>query len=206
MKKNLPGKTVERLSEYRRTLINSLEEGKEYVFSHELAALHNNTAVQVRRDIMLIGYSGVQRRGYKIKELIEAIGRVLDDPRGQNVAIVGVGHLGTAILHYLKGKRPTLFLKALFDVDEKKTGRELNGIPCYHIDDLERVIKKKNIEIGILTVPMEVARETTVKLVDAGVRGLMNFTTIPLDVPEGVYLEEYDLITSLEKVAYFARS
>ncbi len=206
MKKKLPGKTVERLSEYRRTLINSLAAGKEYVFSHELAALHNNTAVQVRRDIMLIGYSGVQRRGYKIKELIEAIGRVLDDPEGQNVAIIGVGHLGTAILHYLKGKRPTLFLKALFDVDEKKTGKELNGVYCYHIDELEKVIKEQNIEIGILTVPVEVARETSDMLVRAGVQGLMNFTTIPLDVPDDVYLEEYDLITSLEKVAYFVRS
>ena len=205
-KKKLPGKTVERLSEYRRTLISRLAEGKEYVFSHELADLHNNTAVQVRRDIMLIGYSGVQRRGYKVKELIQAISKVLDDPQGQNVAIVGVGHLGTAILHYLKDKRPSLFLKALFDVDEQKTGRELNGIPCYHIDDLESVVREKNIEIAILTVPVEVAIETTALLVQAGIRGLMNFTTIPLDVPEGVCLEEYDLITSLEKVAYFVRT
>ncbi len=205
MKKKLPARTVERLSEYRRTLINSLAEGKEYIFSHELAEMHNNTAVQVRRDIMLIGYSGVQRRGYRIKELIRAIGRVLDDPRGQNVAIVGVGHLGTAILHYLKGKRPSLHLKVLFDISEEKTGRELNGVPCYHIDELERVIQEMRIEIAILTVPMEVAKEMTEALVKAGVRGILNFTTVPLDVPEGVFLEEYDLITSLEKVAYFVR-
>ena len=206
MKKKLPGKTVERLSEYRRTLINYLDSGRDYIFSHELADMHNNTAVQVRRDIMLIGYSGVQRRGYKVKELIRAIGKVLDDPRGQNVAIVGVGHLGTAILHYLKGKRPTLHLKALFDIDEEKTGREINGIPCYPVEDLAAVVREQRIGIAILTVPMEVARETTSLLVEAGVRSLMNFTTIPLDVPEDVFLEEYDLITSLEKVAYFVRS
>ncbi len=206
MKEKLPGKTVERLSEYRRTLINYQTGGREYIFSHELADMHNNTAVQVRRDIMLIGYSGVQRRGYKVKELIRAIGKVLDDPQGQNVAIVGVGHLGTAILHYLKGKRPALHLKALFDVDEKKTGRELNGIPCYPIEEVAEIVQKEKIGIAILTVPVEVARETAALLVRAGVQGLMNFTTIPLDVPEGIYLEEYDLITSLEKVAYFVRS
>ena len=205
MKDKLPGKTVERLSEYRRTLINYLAGGREYIFSHELADMHNNTAVQVRRDIMLIGYAGVQRRGYKVKELIEAIGKVLDDPAGQNLAIVGVGHLGTAILHYLKGKRPALHLKALFDVDEQKTGRLLNGIPCYPVTDLERVVQKEKIGIAILTVPMEVAREMSLLLIQAGVRGLMNFTTVPLDVPEDIYLEEYDLITSLEKVAYFFR-
>ena len=205
MKNKLTGKTVERLSEYRRTLINRLKEGKEYIFSHELADMHNNTAVQVRRDIMLIGYSGVQRRGYKVKELIQAIERVLDAPQGQSVAIVGVGHLGTAILHYLKGKRPHLFLKALFDVDESKTGRELNGIRCYPMAELEEVVRREKIEIAILTVPMEVAHETTELLIRAGVRGLMNFTTVPLDVAEGVFLEEYDLITSLEKVAYFIR-
>ena len=206
MKKKLPRKTVERLSEYRRTLINYLDSGRDYIFSHELADMHNNTAVQVRRDIMLIGYSGVQRRGYKVKELIRAIGKVLDDPRGQNIAIVGVGHLGTAILHYLKGKRPALHLKALFDIDEEKTGREINGIPCYPMEELAAVVQEQRIGIVILTVPMEVARQTTAMLIEAGVRGLMNFTTVPLDVPEDVFLEEYDLITSLEKVAYFVRS
>ena len=206
MKKKLPGKTVERLSAYRRTLINCLEDGKDYVFSHELADMHNNTAVQVRRDIMLIGYSGVQRRGYKAKELIRAIGKVLDDPQGQNVAIVGVGHLGTAILYYLKGKRPGLHVKALFDIDEKKTGREINGIPCYPVEEMPAVVREQRIGIAILTVPVEVARPTAASLVEAGVRGLMNFTTVPLMVPEEVFLEEYDMITSLEKVAYFIRS
>lgn len=205
MKKKLPVRTVERLSEYRRTLIASLAAGKEYVFSHELAKMHNNTAVQVRRDIMLIGYSGVQRKGYKVKELIEAIGKVLDDPAGQNVAIVGVGHLGTAILHYLKGKRPCLHLKALFDVNPRKAGHTLNGIPCFHTDQLGEVIPRERIEIAILTVPVEVAQEMTTALVDAGIKGILNFTTVPLEVPEGVFLEEYDLITSLEKVAYFSR-
>ncbi len=202
----LPAKTVERLSEYRRTLINCKNNGKEYIYSHELAQLHHKTAVQVRRDIMLMGFSGIQRKGYKVSEMIDAISRILDCENGQNVAIVGVGHLGTAILQYFRGKRPKLNIVALFDVDKEKTGREINGVPCHHVDELPEVVDRMHIDLGIITVPPEFARETAEALINAGVRGLLNLTTIPLRVPEDVFLEEYDMITSLEKVAYFARS
>ncbi len=201
----LPAKTVERLSEYRRTLINCKENGKEYIYSHELAQLHHKTAVQVRRDIMLMGFSGIQRKGYKVKEMIDAIGRILDCKNGQNVGIVGIGHLGTAILQYFTGKRPKLRVVAIFDVDEKKTGREINGVPCYHVDTIPEVVERENIDLGIITVPPKFAKETAEGLINAGIRGILNFTTVPLNVPEDVYLEEYDMITSLEKVAYFAR-
>ncbi|MCD6200829.1 MAG: redox-sensing transcriptional repressor Rex [Bacteroidales bacterium] len=201
----LPAKTVERLSEYRRTLINCMNHGKEYIYSHELAQFHHKTAVQVRRDIMLMGFSGVQRKGYKVKEMIDAIGRILDYKNGQNVGIVGIGHLGTAILQYFTGKRPKLRVVAIFDVDEKKTGREINGVHCYHVDTIPEVVERENIDLGIITVPPEFAKETAEGLINAGIRGILNFTTVPLNVPEDVYLEEYDMITSLEKVAYFAR-
>ena len=101
----LPGKTVERLSEYRRTLLECLNEKKNFIFSHELAARLHITAVQVRRDLMLIGYSSVQRKGYDVKELIETIGDIIDSADGLNVAIVGIGNLGRALASYFKGKR-----------------------------------------------------------------------------------------------------
>jgi len=201
----LPAKTVERLSEYRRTLINCLNNGKKYIYSHELAQLHHKTAVQVRRDIMLMGFSGIQRKGYKIREMIEAIGRILDCEAGQNVAIVGIGHLGTAILHYFIGKRPKLRMVAIFDVDMDKVDKEIHGVSCYHADKIPEVIPGRHVDIGIITVPPEYAKETADRLIDAGIRGILNFTTVPLRVPDHVYLEEYDMITSLEKVAYFAR-
>ena len=200
----LPGKTVERLSEYRRTLINCLNEGKDFIYSHELAQMHHKTAVQVRRDIMLMGFSGLQRKGYDIKEMIEAISRILDSPDGQNVAIVGIGNLGTAILNYFKGKRSKLNIQALFDTDPDKNDTLIEGIPCYHPDQMTEIIQKYRINIAILTVPPEHAKESMEKLIEAGIRGILNFTTIPLLVPDHVYLEEYDMITSIEKVAYFS--
>ena len=103
--KNLPHKTVERLSQYRRTLLLILSKEKTHVFSHEIALMLHITPVQVRRDLMLIGYSGNLRKGYDIKELIELIGRIIDAERGQRVAVVGLGNLGKAFISYFKSLR-----------------------------------------------------------------------------------------------------
>jgi len=201
----LPEKTVERMSQYRRVLLNAIREGKTHIFSHELAALHNLTAVQVRRDIMLMGYTGNLRKGYDIKDLIDAIGNILDIDEGQNVAIVGIGDLGKAIVNYFKGKRAKLNLAAAFDIDPNKINRVISGINCYHTNQMAEIIRKENISIGVLAVPPEAAENTAEKLVMSGIKGILNLTTVSLNISQNVYLEEYDMITSLEKVAYFVK-
>ena len=202
----LPERTVERLSEYRRSLLQCLEEGKTHIFSHELADLHHNTAVQVRRDIMFIGYTSMQRKGYDVRELVEVIGGILDSESGLNVAVIGIGNLGRAVTTYFVGKRSKLNILATFDVDTNKIDRVISGVKCYPLSRLKEVVQAQNITIAIMTVPADSATEVTAQLVDAGIKGLMNFTTIPLNVPPEVYLDEYDMITSLEKVAYFVKS
>ncbi len=201
----LPGKTVERLSEYRRTLLGSLAEGKSYVYSHELADMLHITAVQVRRDLMLIGYSSVLRKGYDIKELIDTIGRIIDSEEGLNVAIVGIGNLGRAVTTYFRGKRSKLNMVASFDNDPQKVNKVISGVKCFDIREMERVIKDLDIHIAILSVPADFARSVCDDLVGCGIRGILNFTTVSLNVPSDVYLEEYDMITSIEKVAYFVK-
>lgn len=201
----LPEKTVERLSEYRRTLLNCLTEGKTHIFSHELAKMHNITAVQVRRDIMFIGYTSAQRKGYDIKEMAAVIGQIVDADTGLNVAIVGIGNLGRAITSYFSGKRSKLNIIAAFDNDPEKTNLIIAGVPCYHISKIAEIVKSKNISIGIITVPSDYAAEISKNLVVAGVKGILNFTSVPLNVPEHVYLENSDMITLLEKVAYFVK-
>ena len=201
----LPGKTVERLSQYRRRLLNYLESGKEFIFSHELAAMLNITAVQVRRDLMLLGYSSVYRKGYPVRKLIDVIGQRLDSIKGQNVAIVGLGNLGIALTTYLYGLRPKLYIVAAFDNDPVKVGKTISNVKCYSTRNMRDTIQKKEISIGVLAVPQEAAQEVCDELVGSGIRGILNFTHIPLVVPSHVYLEEYDMITSLEKVAYFVK-
>ncbi len=203
--KKLPGKTVERLSKYRRALHGSLAENRSYIFSHELAALLHITAVQVRRDLMLIGYASVMRKGYDIRELINRIGEVIDAHGGLNVAIVGMGNLGRAITGYFMGKRTNLNVVAAFDVDPQKVDKVVAGVKCYHLDQIKKLKSELDITIAVLAVPPDQAGKVTPLLVSNGIRGLMNFTTVPLKVPDNVFLEEFDMITSIEKVAYFVK-
>ncbi len=201
----LPERTVERISEYRRSLLDCLSNGKTHIYSHELAQLHHNTAVQVRRDIMFIGYSSMQRKGYDVKELIDVIGKILDTEKGLNVAVIGMGNLGRAITHYFTGKRSKLNIVAAFDKDPKKVERVTSGVKCYSVDFLEKIIKELHISIGIITVPADQAKSVAEDLYKCGIKGLLNFTTVPINVSPDVYIDEYDMITSLEKVAYYVK-
>ncbi len=203
--KNLPHKTVERLSQYRRALLMILSKEKTHVFSHEIAQMLHITPVQVRRDLMLIGYSGNLRKGYDIRELIELIGKIIDSEKGQRVAVVGLGNLGKAIISYFKGKRSKLAIIAAFDINPEKINRVYDGVACYHINQIPEIVRQNNISIGIIAVPSEQAPEIAETMVLAGIKGVLNFTPKPLNVPPYVYLEEYDMITSLEKVAFFAK-
>jgi len=202
---NLPEKTVERLSIYRRALLESLSKGKMHIFSYELAALLNITPVQVRRDIMLIGYTGTQRKGYDIEELVKIIGRILDTDEGLKVAVIGVGNLGRSITGYFNGKRSKLNIVAVFDIDLEKVNRIISGVRCYHINEIPEIVKNEKISIGIITVPPENAKNIAETLVMAGIKAILNFTSVPLNVSSHVYLEEYDMVTSIEKAAFFVK-
>jgi redox-sensing transcriptional repressor len=204
MMNSLPEKTIERLSEYRRTLFRCLDEGKTHIFSHELADMHNITAVQVRRDIMFMGYASQGRKGYNITELIQVIGKILDPSDVLNIAIVGYGHLGKAVSSYLLNKRPNLKIVAAFDIDPKKIGSN-SVVTCYSVDRLREIISASNISLALLTVSAAAAPQMAKALVASGIKGILNFTSVNLSVPADVYLEEYDMITSLEKVAYFVK-
>jgi redox-sensing transcriptional repressor len=204
--KILPERTIERLSQYRRSLFVCLDIGKTHIFSHELADLHNITAVQVRRDIMFIGYSTSNRKGYNVKELIQVISKIIDSQDILNVAVIGYGNLGRAISTYFIGKRPHLNLVAMFDLDPKKIGSRNGEIECYSIDRLREIIAGKNISIGILTVPPYSAQDMAKSLTQAGIKGILNFTSVILSVPDHIYLEDYDMITSIEKIAYFVKN
>jgi len=203
--KTLPGKTVERLSQYRRALASTLAANRNYVFSHELAAMLHITAVQVRRDLMLIGYGSVMRKGYDVRELINTIGSIIDAPSGLNVAIIGMGNLGRAITGYFRGKRTNMNVVAAFDVDPQKIDKVVAGVRCYNISQIRKLREELDIMVAVLAVPADQTVATASQLVSNGIKGIMNFTTVPLNVPDAVYLEEFDMITSIEKVAYFVK-
>jgi len=154
---------------------------------------------------MLIGYSSLKKKGYDAQELVEVIGKLIDHKNGLNVAVIGMGNLGRAVTTYFIGKRPKLNIVATFDVDTNKTNRVISGVNCYHIKDLKEMIKSSKISIAIITTPPETTATIAETLVMAGIKGILNFTTTPINVPESVFLEEFDMITSIEKVAYFVK-
>jgi len=201
----LPEKTVERLSRYRRALLVANTNGKDHIFSHEIANMFHITPVQVRRDLMLIGHSGTLRKGYDVKELIDLIGRILDTEQGLKVAVIGLGNLGRSIIGYFSGRRPKLKIVAAFDNNAEKVDKVFAGVMCYHFDKMDEIIKKEGVEIGVITVPAEAAPLVAEKLVVAGIKGILNYSPRSINVSPNIYLEEYDMITSLEKVAYFVK-
>ncbi len=198
-------RTIGRLSLYRRFLRDLRADGETHIFSHQLAALAGGTAAQVRRDIMAIGYSGSPVRGYDIERLLTSIGQFLDASQTQNVALVGVGNLGRALLAYFVGRHPTLSIVAAFDKDPAKANRVIHGCRCYPVDDLKVIAHEQDIRLGIVAVPAPEAQSVANLLCQAGVRGLLNFAPIRLWVPEHVHVEDIDVTMALEKVAYFAR-
>ena len=199
----LPARTVQRLSKYRRLLLKFQDLKEPHIFSHDLARLLQLNPVQVRRDLMLIGVSGNHRKGYNVKEIIELIGNRIDNIQGQNVALIGVGNLGKVVVRYLKTSDTKMNIIAAFDIDNKKINKCISGINCHNVCDMRELIKKYSISIAVITVPPDYVENIVQILIDAGIKGILNFTSTHIDTPPDIYLIEYDMITSLEEIAYF---
>lgn len=201
----IPEKTIERLSEYRRTLLKCHAQGITHIFSHVLAGMHGITAVQVRRDLMLIGFSSDTNKGYDVEVLINFIDHILYSEQPMNMAIIGMGHLGQAITRYFNGKGLKLRIIAAFDVDTSKVGHTIENIPCFHIEEFERRVEELDISIAIVSSPTSVASTLVLPIINAGIKGVLNFTSAPLNFPQGIVVENYDITTLLEKVVYFVK-
>jgi redox-sensing transcriptional repressor len=198
-------KTIERLSLYRRLLRGMLSQGMQSVYSHQLADRIGGTAAQVRRDLMDIGFSGSSKAGYDVEALIATIGDYLDNPEGEPVALVGMGNLARALLPFYAARHGKLKIAASFDKDPQKAGRVIKGCRCYPMADLDAVLKEQGIRVAILTVPADAAQRSAECLVEAGVRGILNYTSVPLRLPPRVAVEDIDMTVALEKVAFLAR-
>jgi redox-sensing transcriptional repressor len=198
-------KTVGRLSLYRRLLDDLRVSGTANIYSHQLAHLAGVSAAQVRRDFMVIGYSGSPNRGYQVDTCLASIESLLDGAAYQDVALVGLGRLGQSLLTHFSGKRAQLRIAAGFDTDPHLFGTSVEGCPVHSVADMERVVADKGIRIAILAVPPEMGQDVADILVKAGVRSFVDFTGIPLRVPDEVFVDHMDITSALESAAFFAR-
>jgi redox-sensing transcriptional repressor len=163
------------------------------------------SATQVRRDFMVIGYSGSPNRGYQVDTCLASIESLLDGSLRQDVALVGLGRLGHSLLIHFSGKRPQLRITAGFDTDPTLIGTSIEGCPIFSVGEMEKVVAQKGIRIAILAVPTEMAQTVADTLVRAGVRSFVDFTGVPLRLPDEVFVDHMDITSALESAAFFAR-
>ncbi len=200
---DLPPNTVERLSLYRRKLQNYISPDRQYIHSHQLAHLLRINPAHIRRDLMLIKFNGDVHKGYEINKLVKRIGQVIDGPIVRKIAFVGMGDLGRAVGEYFQDSNAKLQICATFRLeDEPKV--QFPRVNCYNISRMREIIRKEGIDLCVIAVPAWYAAEIAKSAVEAGIVGILNFTSVNMDVPDHVYIEDYDMIAILEKMSYFA--
>ena len=198
-------KWVGRVVLYRRALQELQAAGRETVASAELAEAAACTPEIVRRDLMEIPCSGSPRRGYPVRELLAGIEVVLGASERMPVAMVGMGNLGRAVLGYIASRDCPLQLRAVFDRAPEAVGRDFGGLRCHHVDALPEVVRDLGIRLGILTVPGAEAQAVADRMVAAGITGILNFAPARLALPGNVTVENMDVLTSLQAVAWMSR-
>jgi len=202
-KKNVPESTISRLFVYLREIAALVGMNINTISSAELGERVNLSDAQVRKDLGYFGQFGVSGAGYDTKELKAALEKILGRNKTWNVAVVGAGHLGSALLAYPGFSEHQLNLVAVFDSDPKKVGKNLGRVSIQSIDEMPRAIRDKKISIAILTVPAESAQEVADKLVDSGVECILNFAPTSLTVEENIKVKDVDLSRELETLSYF---
>ena len=201
MLNKIPQAAVPRLSLYYRALLES--RGKDYISSEELSKLTNFTAAQVRRDLTYFGQFGTPGKGYAIDGLKQAILAILGTDKNWDVALVGVGNLGSALLSYKGFAAQGFKVVCAFDSDLRKVGKTLEGIKIQDTSELEHTIRERNIHIVIVATSAESAQAVVDMLIKSGAKGILNFAPIRPQAPASVKLLNIDLSIELERLAYF---
>ena len=201
----LPEQTVARLSLYRRILSQLVNQGETHIRSHELARLAQAGASQVRRDMMTLGFTGSRTSGYGAAALKDAIGDFLYGPDYQRVALAGAGNLGLALVSYFAGRWRRLSIRAAFDTAPRKVGRVYGGVRCHPLDALPEVARAEGSTLGLVAVPAAAAQDVADRFAAAGLRGVVNYAPVRLVLPDSVAVENVDMTSALEKVAFYAR-
>jgi redox-sensing transcriptional repressor len=201
--RRIPEATVARLPLYYRALLELADEGVDTVSSERLAALGGVNAAKVRKDLSYLGSYGTRGVGYEVSFLVERISRELGLTHEWPVVIVGLGNLGHALANYRGFGARGFQVLALVDADPAKVGQEANGLVIEALDELPRVVADRGITIGIIATPAAAAQPVADRLVEAGVRSILNFAPAVVSVPEGVSLRKVDLATELQILSFY---
>lgn len=193
----VPEPTLRRLPWYLSNLKLLRQRGERYVSSTQLAKETNIDASQIAKDLSYVRIAGRTRVGYEVDMLIAVLEDFLGFTRMHKAFLFGVGSLGGALLHDTGLKQFGLQIVAAFDVNPDLVGTELGGIPIFHSDEFEQKMKEYDVNIGVLTVPIEIAQAITDKMVAGGIKAVWNFTPFRIRVPEEIVVQNTSLYAHL---------
>lgn len=193
----VPEPTLRRLPWYLSNIKLMKEKGEQYVSSTQISKEINIDASQIAKDLSYVNISGRTRVGYNIDALIEVLESFLGFTNMHKAFLFGVGSLGAALLRDSGLHHFGLEIVAAFDVNPELVGKDLNGIPIFHSDDFEAKMKEYDVNIGVLTVPINIAQEITNKMVDGGIKAVWNFTPFRIRVPENIVVQNTSLYVHL---------
>jgi redox-sensing transcriptional repressor len=198
-----PDVVIGRLPLYARSLRYLLQEGVTSVSSQELGDRINVTAAQIRKDLSYFGEFGKQGIGYDVEKLLAQIEDILGLTQEWSVALVGIGHLGEAIARYEGFRSQGIRIVALFDSDPAKQGTAINGLTISGDDQIEAVCREHGVRLAIISVPASRAQEVADMLIGAGVRAILNYAPVVIQVPEGVWVRNIDPVGLIHSMTYY---
>lgn len=202
-KRIIPQATIKRLALYLRSLRYLEKKEVEMISSEKLAEHIYASPAQVRKDLSYFGEFGIRGVGYNVKKLIAEIESNLGLKKERNVALVGIGKLGSALLAYPGFEKFGFRISALFDNNPEKIGKKFSGLKVEKIDRIKQVSKRRKIKIVMITVPAENAQEVADRVVAAGIKVILNFAPYYLTIPEGIIINTIDMAIELESIAYY---
>ncbi len=199
--------TTHRLSIYLRCLAALEEEGVETASSKILAERFNLNSAQIRKDLAYFGQFGVRGVGYPVRDLKQRISSILGLDSLHKVCVIGGGNLGMALAEYGGFLQHGFSVVAVFDNSPVKIGTTCrNGVPIYGLEDLGETVRAQGIEMAMIAVPAEAARDVAQSALDAGIRAILNFAPVRLVPRPGTKIESIDLSISLEGLSFFLAS
>lgn len=194
--------TVRRLSLYLRFLEEFEHQGQATVSSDALATRGGTTSAQVRKDLSFFGSFGKRGLGYPVQELAAKLRGILGLDRPYRLAVVGAGKIGSALVQYRGFRQRGFQIIAIFDNDPAKAGRTFDGLQVRSTSDLETVLSADPVDIGVIVVPGDQAQSVAERLVQCGVKAILNFAPAQLTVPEDISLKNVNLTLELEALSF----
>lgn len=196
---------IKRLPRYRRYLGELKKRGVEKISSKDLSELIGYTASQIRQDLNNFGGFGQQGYGYSVENLYKEISNILGLNKEYKTVIVGYGRLGQAMASYIDKNEKQFRIAGIFDVSDKVVNEVFKNAQVYAFNDLKEFVVENDIEIAVITVPREKGQVVADTLVEAGIKGIWNFSSVDLELPDNVCVENVHMSDSLHALAYYMK-